>query len=360
MFKKIFALIVILICISALNAQEIKTFAMCRPEVGQIQNIEEMYEKHILPAEKIKVIGVYHENEEVDYQTALDYVEENNLHWFSFYVIKGKTELKDLFKENEWTPQFKYIFDNTDGIIFTGGADLPPAIYNEEQSLLTEVESVWRSYYESSFLFHLLGGSRNDKFTPFLEKRPEYTVMGICLGCQTMNVACGGTLVQDIPTEIYNFQSFEKTLVQDNEQIHSSRYIRGFNVLLGSFAPAIHKIKLMDGKITKEMGMTLKDNPMVISSHHQALEKIGKDLKVIAVSMDGKIVEAVEHTKYKNVLGVQFHPENEIIYSKNNLYRRSPDGKKDFNIRSFFENNEPSMKFHKNIWKWFIESLTKK
>jgi putative glutamine amidotransferase len=332
--------------------------AMCRPLVSQIKNIEQMFEKDIIPIRKIKLVVFYHEDEVTDYAPSYDYVEKNKLSWVSFIVIKGKVNTGDLFKKNQWTGQFKDIFDKTDGIIFTGGMDIPPAIYGDKQLLLTESTTPVRNYYELSFLFHLLGGSQNPEFTPFLESRKDYVVLGICLGCQTMNVACGGTLYQDIPSQVYGFTTVEQVLNAGRENIHSYRYLKDFYPLEKDFAPAFHRIKLKKNSIfVKEMKMKKKDTPYILTSHHQALKKLGKDLVVTATSMDGKIIEAVDHKKYKNVLGIQFHPEPYSLYQKGRYFKKAPGQPLDFNLRYFLEDNPPSMTFHKKIWFWFSQAL---
>ena len=332
--------------------------AMCRPLVSQIKNIEQMFEKDIIPLRKIKLLVFYHEDEVTDYATSYTYVEENKLSWVSFIVIKGKVNTGDLFKKNQWTEQFKAIFDKTGGIIFTGGMDIPPAIYGEKQLLLTEATTPVRNYYELSFLFHLLGGSQDPGFVPFLESRKDYVVLGICLGCQTMNVACGGTLYQDIPSQVYGFTTVEQVLNAGQENIHSSRYFKDLYPLEEDLAPAFHRIKLKKNSIfVKEMKMKKNDTPFILTSHHQALHKLGKGLFVTATSMDEKIIEAVEHQKYKNVLGIQFHPEPYSLYMKSSYYRKAPGEPEDFNLRYFLEDNPPSMTFHKKIWHWFSQAL---
>ncbi|MFW5721010.1 MAG: gamma-glutamyl-gamma-aminobutyrate hydrolase family protein, partial [Bacteroidota bacterium] len=62
--------------------------------------------------------------------------------------------------------------------------------------------------------------------------------------------------------------------------------------------------------------------PLIYSNHHQAIEKTGKDLEVIATSTDGNIVEAVQHKKYPNVLGIQFHPEGTYLHNSKKKYRK--------------------------------------
>jgi putative glutamine amidotransferase len=339
-------------------ANEEIVIAMCRPQVGQIKNIEQMYEKDIIPLQRIKLIGVYHEDEVTDYEPSYTYVKKNRLSWVTFSVIKGKVNTKDLFKENAWTSQFKEIFNNSDGIIFTGGADIPPAVYGQGHNLLSVASTPVRTYYELSFLFHLLGSSRNPGFVPFLESDKKYAVLGICLGCQTMNVASGGSLYQDIPTEVYGFKTVEQVLAAGQDRIHSSRYIHALHPLEENLPSAFHRIKIKKGSLfIKEMKLKKKDTPLVLTSHHQALKKIGKNLEVIATSMDGKIVEAIAHKKYENVLGIQFHPEPYRLYLKGLLYRKAPGQPLDFNLRRYLTDNPPSMSFHKKIWRWFSQQL---
>lgn len=335
-------------------------FAMCQPLVGQIQNIEEMFERDIITLDRVRLICVYHEDESTDYSVSREYVEKNKLNWVTFETIKGKVDAGDLFRENNWTAQFRSIFDQTAGIIFTGGMDIPPVIYGEDNNLLTEVETPNRHYYEISFLFHLIGGGRNEGFVPFLEGRKEYVVLGICLGAQSMNVAAGGSLYQDIPSQVYGLETVQQVLKRGRDGVHSSRYIKGLFPLETDLPPAFHRVNFLKGGFFLErMGMSAGDKPYVLTSHHQALKGLGKGLKVAAVSMDGKIVEAVEHLAYRNVLGVQFHPEYYPLYVKGRFFREVPGGLLDFNLRSFLIANPPSMKFHKAIWQWFSESLNK-
>jgi putative glutamine amidotransferase len=335
-------------------------FAMCQPLVSQVQNIEVMFERDIITLDRVHLICVYHEDESTDYSAAREYVEKNGLRWVTFETIKGKVDTGDLFRENNWTAQFRAIFDRTAGIIFTGGMDIPPSIYREEKNLLTEVETPNRHYYEISFLFHLIGGSRNEAFVPFLESRKDYVVLGICLGAQSMNVAAGGSLYQDIPTQVYGLKTVEQVLMRGRDEVHSSRYFKGLYPLEKGFPPAFHRVNFLKGGFFPErMGMSVDDKPYVLTSHHQALKELGKGLKAAAVSMDGKIIEAVEHRLYRNVLGVQFHPEYSSLYMKGRFFREVPDGPLDLNLRSFLNANPPSMKFHKAIWQWFSESLSK-
>ncbi len=359
-------LLAALVLIITVNLQAEKTdgtitFAMCRPQLSQVKNIQLLWEQDIITLRKIHVIGVYHQDESLDYQPAIDYVEENKLTWFTFFTIKEPVPIKELFRENAWTPQFRAIFEKTAGIIFTGGSDIPPAVYNQDQLLLTSAQTPNRSLYETSFLFHLLGSNRNPTWAPFLEKRKDYVVLGICLGSQTMNVATGGTLYQDIPSQVYKLNTVQEVLAQGQEKIHSGRYVGALHPLEDDFLPpALHRVKLeKKGKFVRDMHMKETDTPYILSAHHQAFHRIGQNLRVIAVSMDGEIPEALEHVWYKNVLGVQFHPEYRNLYTKGKYYMSDPGpgAPLDFNLKFFLEANPPSLPFHHRIWKWFSEAL---
>ncbi len=61
--------------------------------------------------------------------------------------------------------------------------------------MYSETTDPGRHFFEVSFLFHLLGGSRNESFKPLLDENPGYMVTGFCLGMQSMNVATGGILI---------------------------------------------------------------------------------------------------------------------------------------------------------------------
>jgi len=333
--------------------------AMCRPTIDQIKNIVIMKEAGLFGNSGIRLLCVYHEKELTGYEAARQYVRDKKLAWIAFAELKGKVAAEKLFGQNRWTSQFREIFETAGGIIFTGGMDIPPAIYSEENSLLTEATTPYRTLYETSFLFHLIGGSRNNDFPSFLDEKPDYPVLGICLGAQTMNIAAGGSLFQDIPSEIYGLRTVEKVLKMDSERIHSSRYLKamfpGDNEII---SPAFHRVRLTgQSVILKQMLTGLEGYPMVLSSHHQSVKKVGKGLFVAAVSMDGKIIEALEHEKYKNVLGVQFHPEYRHLHSGLQFFTSDPEKGDFFSLKHFLKKNTPSTVFHRNLWRWFVSNI---
>jgi putative glutamine amidotransferase len=95
-----------------------------------------------------------------------------------------------------------------------------------------------------------------------------------------------------------------------------------------------------------------------LSAHHQQAENLGKGFRVIATSLDGKIVEALGHERYPNVLAVQFHPESPKLYDLSARVRFTPDDRARVNPRTFLEGHPPSLAFHQKIWAWFSQNLT--
>jgi len=363
--SKLLIIVILIFCMfpvfneGSVTSGKVPVIVMCRPTIDQIRNIVVMKGAGLLGAGEISLICVYHEKELTDYALSRKYVADRRLKWVSFAELKGKVARGDLFRENIWTLQFREIFEVSDGIIFTGGMDIPPDIYGENNSFLTEATTPYRTRYESSFLFHLIGGGQNVAFRPFLKERLDYPVLGICLGAQTMNIAAGGSLVQDIPSEVYGLGSVEQVLKQSREKIHSSRYIKAlFPGESKDIAPAFHGIKVTGKSILlKKIVGDLKGSPMVLSSHHQSVKILGKDLFIAATSKDGKIIEAIEHRKFKNVLGVQFHPEYRYLHKGLKFFTNDPEGKNFFSLKSFLKHNPPSLIFHKNLWSWFIAKI---
>ncbi len=337
---------------------------MTHPTLSQVRNIVELYEKDVLPLESITLLGIYHEDElanreeEKAFREAFAYVEANELSWVRFRKITGRVEAKDLFRENGWSRQFREIFEAASGFVFTGGMDIPPALYGHETLLLTEPTTPARHLYEISLLFHLLGGKRNAAFPPLMADRRDMPVLAICLGMQSLNVALGGTLVQDIPSQLYGWETVEEVLAGDPETIHSGVYLEKIHANDPDLCPPFHRIRpALDSRFARSMGLAEGAAPWVSSSHHQALEELGKGLRVTATSLDGMVAEAVEHVGFANVLGVQFHPERRTLYQKGLRLRRRPQEPLDFNPRAFLKDNPPSYEFHLAIWKWFAEAL---
>jgi putative glutamine amidotransferase len=332
--------------------------AILYPSLGSIKALIELRANELITIENLVVIGVYHEKERTDYRRSFDYVRDNDLEWFKFHKISGELDRDTLFQKNSCSEDFAKIFENSDGIIFFGGADIPPYIYGEKTNLLSGISTTYRHFLELSFIFHLLGGSQDKDFEPLLESRAGFPVLGICLGAQSLNVGTGGTLTQDIWSEKYGKKYVEDVCALGQENWHNNPYARVYPE--EKLIPYnLHRIKLNGkSKFCTIIGFQEDDAPYIISSHHQVVEKLGKRMMVSATSLDGKVVEAIEHEVYTHVLGVQFHPEFPMLWDTTEKFRIIPQDKEGFNINSFLKNNPPSWDFHQKIWAWLSQELT--
>jgi len=121
-------------------------------------------------------------------------------------------------------------------------------------------------------------------------------VLGICRGLQIINIALKGTIYQDIFVQ----------LPYSIAHVYSENVCQGF-----------HTINVLKDSLLYEIFE--KDKLVVNSQHHQSIKDLGENLKVTSTAVDG-IVESIESTNDKFVLGVQFHPEamiyNDIEFAK--------------------------------------------
>ena len=328
------------------------TIAVLYPSVGTIKDLVILRQERLIDIPNLVVVGVYHEKEKTDYAKAKAYVEDENLDWLTFHPVSAPLSADNLFQKNACSVEFETIFEQVDGIIFFGGPDIPPYLYNEKTSLLTEITDPVRHFLELSFIFHLLGGSQDAKFRPLLDRRDRFPVFGICLGCQSLNVGTGGTLIQDIWSITYGRSFLEDIITLGPENWHWSPFSRLYPHEL-PFSYAFHSLKLEPmGKFCSAMGFGRTARPVVLSAHHQQVEKPGKGFRSIATSLDGKVIEAIEHDRYPNVLGVQFHPEFHILYDLESRFRLTPEDSESISLPVFLAVHPPSLEFHKKIWAW--------
>lgn len=159
-----------------------------------------------------------------------------------------------------------------DGLLLIGGEDFHPSYYNEESLPdVNEIDSI-RDIYDLSLI-----KIATDRNVP---------VLGICRGEQGLNVAFGGTLYQDIPTQYKN-----------NTVDH--RQTEAFDI--GTHLVSINR----DSELAKTLGVTeIKTN----TNHHQAVKKVAPGFRAVAHTADG-IVEAIEAYPDRNIMGIQWHPE---------------------------------------------------
>ncbi len=314
------------------------------PTVQNIETFIYLNENKLIDIKNVKFIGVYYEKEEYDYKRSISYLKDTNINYISLHKLSGKIEQDEIFKINSLTNSFDSLFSISNGIVFMGGDDISPVVYSDRMKLLTKVTDPYRHFFEISFMNHLIGGKK-----PFLKDNKKYVVLGICLGMQTMNVAMGGSLYQDIPSEIYG-NTYVEEVIAKPELMHKNYYkkLMHNDTLMGA---KLHKIKAVDSKNKIYSVLDANKTPIVLSWHHQAVKKLGKNLEIIFNSEDGKVVEGIAHKKFANVYGFQFHPEYTKLYRDDVSYRELPES--DIKTIKFILIERNSMQFHKGLWSYF-------
>ena len=180
-----------------------------------------------------------------------------------------------------FTPEVQTaLWQRLDGLVLTGGGDIEPARFGETPHATVADVSAARDDLE-------LGLTRR----AVAEALPLFA---ICRGIQVLNVALGGTLVQDVPSEWPNALSHSQTAPRHE---------------------ATHAVKVM-GEGTR-LGRVLGALELEVNSmHHQAIKQLGEGLRDVAWAPDG-VVEGVEMPgDDRFVLGVQWHPEELVAHDQ--------------------------------------------
>jgi len=291
------------------------------PTPDNLKRIFFLSENNFLRSE-IELCGIYHESQSDLISLTREFIVKEACEDFELMIAKGEFDLNSLMQKNECVSSFKHIFDNTDGLFFMGGDDFSPSLYGEDTFFTTELIDYERNW-EISFLYHLIGNSEQNNSASFLKQRPCYFILGICFGMQSMNLVNGGDVWQDIPYQLYGLSSYEAVLKQDGQLQHKNYWQKVHAEKIELSRLHFHNIA-----IKKASFLDFSDSlceALVTSTHHQSVRNVGVDFDVIATSLDGKVVEAIQHKYYKNVIGLQFHPEFSELFTENASFKISPE-----------------------------------
>ncbi len=204
----------------------------------------------------------------------LQYIEQSVAHWVmrhgALAFMVPTIETGDSLARRDVSVR-RYV-EALDGLILQGGADVSPQSYAE-----TAMRPEWegdrvRDLYETELIWEFL-----------IQGKP---VLGICRGCQLLNVALGGSLYQDIATQ----------LPQAGRHVDRSLYDR-----------LEHDIAFAEGGWLQQL-YGCPARVRVNSIHHQSIKRLGNDLSIEAVAPDG-VIEAIRKKGEGFMAGVQWHPE---------------------------------------------------
>jgi putative glutamine amidotransferase len=162
-----------------------------------------------------------------------------------------------------------------DGLVLTGGADIHPSFYGEEITSPISLSPDQRTEFDLQFFRAALKAGK--------------AILAICHGMQIVNVALGGTLYQDIPSQLPGSTINHRAAEGKAYARHSIR-----------IEPGSRLAAIFEGMPEFE----------VTSTHHQAIKGLGKEFQVSARSPDG-LIEGIELRDHPKLIGVQWHPEKE-------------------------------------------------
>ena len=166
-----------------------------------------------------------------------------------------------------------------DGFLFCGGGDITPLLFGQEPVSGIGKTDITLDLFQIRLMKHVL--------------EAEKPVLAICRGMQVLNVACGRTIYQDLNEADFETINHMQTSLSRKDISHKVTFTAKTHIqrMLGPFA-------------------------YTNSFHHQAIERVGKDLIVTGTTGDD-IVEAIEMPSHSFVLGVQWHPESMLDSAPN-------------------------------------------
>ena len=171
----------------------------------------------------------------------------------------------------------EHILARVDGIMLTGGGDVDPMLYGETPHATFQAAEGDRDQFEMALTRAAIAAN-----IPFL---------AICRGMQLLNVAMGGTLIQDIPSQVPG--ALEHSLPEPRAHVAHEVW-----VAKGSRLSALLADHMEDGETCH-----------VNSRHHQSVATAAPGFEITATSPDG-VIEAMEKPGAAFCIGVQWHPEN--------------------------------------------------
>jgi putative glutamine amidotransferase len=164
------------------------------------------------------------------------------------------------------------LLDRLDGLLLSGGVDVDPALFDEPPHPRLRRVDRQRDEFELALVREAL--------------RRDIPILAICRGIQVLNVATGGTLIQDLPSGIAGAER------HDRPEPRSGR---------------VHEIGIEKG--TRLLGILGATNVSVNSFHHQAVSRVGTGFVVSARCDEDGVIEGIEMPDRRFVVGVQWHPE---------------------------------------------------
>lgn len=205
----------------------------------------------------------------------LQYLEQSIAHWIMSHgaIVLMIPTISSSAEVSRRGISVRSYVNELDALVLQGGADVSPRSYGEQPMRQEWSGDIVRDRYEMELLHEFMAQGR--------------PVLGICRGAQLMNVAFGGTLLQDIPTQRPQAIPHVDTDLYD-ELFHEISF-ESDSLLANLYAP------LGSGRVN--------------SIHHQAVDRLGGDLVVDARSSVDGIVEAIRWRGSGYALGVQWHPE---------------------------------------------------
>lgn len=219
----------------------------------------------------------------------LQYLEQSIAHWVMAHgalafmlptLVERGTVSRSAIRISDYVSEL-------DGLILQGGLDVSPLSYREEPRCPEWRGDPIRDSYEIELFWECV-----------IQDKP---VLGICRGCQLINVALGGTLWQDLPTQYPGVAAHQDSVLYDE---------------------LAHSIQLAPTSLLRKIYQDA-EHGSVTSIHHQAIKDLGKDLTADAYSIPDRIIEAIHWEGSGFVIGVQWHPEFHSP-ERTNLLAREP------------------------------------